>query len=79
MTDKEKLEELEKNMHNAIEEYEDYQEEMLQKYCEGHNVEDLTIGDWKCDNSPLGVCVYDDCEDRCHDNCIFCGEPNERK
>ena len=59
MTDKEKLEELERNMHNAIEEYEDYQEEMLRKYCEGHNVEDLTIGYWECDNSPF-FCVIAD-------------------
>lgn len=34
---------------------------------------------WGCEKSPLGVCVYDDAEDPCHDQCIFCYEPYERK
>ena len=34
---------------------------------------------WKCPKSPIGLCVYDDCEDQYHDECIFCHEPEERK
>jgi hypothetical protein len=32
-----------------------------------------------CHNSPLGHCVYDDEEDPCNDNCLYCHEPEERK
>ena len=32
-----------------------------------------------CRRSPVGACVYDDDNDPCHDNCVFCGHPEERK
>lgn len=35
--------------------------------------------EWKCDNSPVGYCVYDIIEDPAHDDCLFCGQPEERK
>ena len=38
-----------------------------------------SIGNWECETSPIGVCVYDSEEDPCWDSCIFCGEPDERK
>ena len=34
---------------------------------------------WRCKDSPLGWCVYDNMEDRYHDDCLFCHEPEERK
>jgi len=34
---------------------------------------------WECENSPIGVCVYCPLDDRAHDNCLFCGDPEERK
>lgn len=34
---------------------------------------------WPCGNSPWEVCVYDDRKDSAHDNCIYCGNPEERK
>jgi len=36
---------------------------------------------WKCDHplAPGGICVYDDEFDSAHDNCVYCGQPNERK
>lgn len=41
---------------------------------------DLVRGDeWHCPDSPNGVCWYDHEDDSCHDQCIFCGEPEERK
>lgn len=36
----------------------------------------LTTGYWECDQSPVGVCVYEDYNE---DECVFCGEPDERK
>ncbi len=40
----------------------------------------IILGDcWECDKSPTGLCVYDDENDSCHDQCLFCGEPEERK
>ena len=34
---------------------------------------------WHCDDSPIGWCVYNHFDDPAHDNCVFCGEPEERK
>ena len=34
---------------------------------------------WKCSTSPIGTCVYDSYKDRAWDNCLFCGDPYERK
>jgi hypothetical protein len=41
--------------------------------------DDVTIGDWSCDESPIEVCAYNDAEDPLHDECLFCGDPEERK
>lgn len=38
-----------------------------------------TLGTWLCEKSPVGLCIYDHFEDRALDNCLFCGEPHERK
>jgi len=38
-----------------------------------------TAGSWDCEDSPLGVCVYNHIEDPALDYCLFCGEPDERK
>lgn len=29
--------------------------------------------------NPAGFCIYDDEADPCHDFCLFCGHPEERK
>jgi hypothetical protein len=34
---------------------------------------------WGCTKSPVLLCVFDSIEDRAMDQCIFCGEPDERK
>lgn len=34
---------------------------------------------WMCPVSPDGWCWYDHDEDPCHDDCLFCHEPEERK
>ena len=34
---------------------------------------------WECEKSPFGWCTYDITTDPAMDNCIFCGEPYERK
>ncbi len=41
--------------------------------------EDLVIGTWKCKRSPIGICAYDSEQDPCLDDCVFCGNPDERK
>ena len=33
-------------------------------------------GDWDCEKSPTGNCMYTNHE---YDSCIFCYEPDERK
>lgn len=37
------------------------------------------IGTWDCADSPIGTCVYNIEEDPCEDECIYCGQPDERK
>jgi len=34
---------------------------------------------WECKTSPIAVCIYDHVSDRGHDQCLFCGGPEERK
>jgi len=34
---------------------------------------------WECKKSPFGYCVYDTWKDSAMNNCIYCGEPYERK
>ena len=34
---------------------------------------------WDCEKSPFAMCAYDIIDDRAKDNCIFCGQPHERK
>ena len=42
--------------------------------------ERLALGDfWDCPESPTGYCVYDFPNDRAHDHCLVCGQPEERK
>lgn len=35
--------------------------------------------EWKCEKSPWGICIYDHEKDSMHDQCLICGEPEERK
>lgn len=35
---------------------------------------------WECLQSPIGVCIYHPPTDKgYYDNCLFCGQPLERK
>ena len=34
---------------------------------------------WTCQTSPIAVCVYNQYDDPAHDQCVFCGHPEERK
>lgn len=34
---------------------------------------------WDCPTSPIKHCVYDLDEDPCEDECLYCGDPRERK
>jgi len=36
-------------------------------------------GSWECATSPTKVCWYDDQTDTVWDDCLFCGQPHERK
>lgn len=34
---------------------------------------------WVCLKSPTGFCCFDEKNDQCLDNCLICGDPDERK
>ena len=41
---------------------------------------DVVLDDeWGCPSNVTGCCAYDDANDECHDTCLFCGKPTERK
>ena len=40
---------------------------------------DFVFGDWECADSPTGQCIYDIEGYNSFDECIFCGDPEERK
>lgn len=42
----------------------------------GSEVKHPEVGHWACPESPVDFCVY---EDRNEDECIYCGQPEERK
>ena len=41
----------------------------------GHSERSL----WNCEESPVMLCIYDSNRDPAMDECIFCGEPDQRK
>lgn len=43
------------------------------------NVRRPVQGSWDCPTSPTKNCWYDHDEDECHDSCLFCRQPSERK
>ena len=38
-----------------------------------------TVGYWECEESPIGLCIYNHMEDKPLDDCLFCHQPHERK
>jgi len=41
---------------------------------------EVVIGSrWECPDSPFAHCAYNRWKDRAHDECLYCGEPEERK
>ena len=40
-----------------------------------------SLGDsvWNCEESPVLLCIYDSYKDPAMDECIYCGEPDQRK
>lgn len=53
--------------------------EIVKKLIPEHNGIFNTIGTWKCDESPIGLCYYDHGDDPALDHCLFCMLPDERK
>jgi len=45
----------------------------------GVEVSCIELGSWACETSPTGQCVYDCIKDPALDECLFCGQPDERK
>jgi hypothetical protein len=45
----------------------------------GLKAEDVSFGYWDCSGSPTGSCIYNITQDPMRDDCIFCGDPSERK
>lgn len=43
------------------------------------NLDAIGIGDWDCELSPIGTCVYDMDSVYGEDDCLFCHKPDERK
>jgi hypothetical protein len=39
----------------------------------------LAYFEWFCHDSPWKICVYDHENDKGHDRCLICGQPEERK
>lgn len=55
------------------------QNEILDKYRGHGEGQDHRIGTWPCEKSPVGVCIYHRYKDPASDQCIYCGNPHERK
>lgn len=55
------------------------QDGILDKYLGEGEGQFHRIGNWVCSASPIGVCIYHRFKDTASDQCIICGEPQERK
>jgi hypothetical protein len=56
-----------------------YKDKMQPHLRDQFRKNDLEVGTWDCEPSPIGVCVYDLENDPICDHCLFCGDPDERK
>ncbi len=45
----------------------------------GHDFDELAVGTWDCQDSPTGACIYNNEYDPMWDECLVCGDPDERK
>lgn len=53
--------------------------ELVKKFIPDHHSMFYAIGTWKCKESPIGLCYYNEMEDPAMDHCLFCHNPHERK
>ena len=51
----------------------------LDPECQEVHENDICIGSWDCEDSPIGVCVSNTFGDPACDHCLYCGGPDERK
>lgn len=80
MSLKERKEKIE-NIHRLIQDLRAAAVEIIKPYIDGWEqwFEYVCTPFWDCPDSPVGWCVYNHSTEPAHDNCIFCGEPEERK
>jgi hypothetical protein len=45
----------------------------------GRDPDVLELGHWPCTGSPIRLCMYDMSTDERDEECLFCGQPDERK
>ena len=57
----------------------DEEEEMVEEVPA--DASDTETSGWDCPDvrNVYGFCIYNEDEDPCHDNCLFCHHPEERK
>lgn len=48
-------------------------------WADYHWMRHVITWEWDCEKSPFGWCAYNHREDRAHDDCVFCHQPEERK
>ena len=53
--------------------------EIIRKFFGCENPAHIQTGYHNCKDSPIGTCFYDSMEDPASDNCLICGDPEERK
>ena len=52
---------------------------LVEAVASHYNIKNPVVGTWECENSPIDVCIYNHDKDPCHDYCLHCGGPDERK
>jgi len=46
--------------------------------ADGHYPDDIEVTEHhKCKKSPIGMCIYDQFDDPCHDQCLACGKAED--
>lgn len=78
---RQKLEDAEEQFEKAQKELWRWEQKLLRMSSVADKVEGIERGSHKCDSkeNPISTCAYDARKDPCHDYCLFCGLPHERK
>ena len=75
----EEIDILEERLNELANELSDTKIKIIREFFGCENPAHIQIGYHHCKDSPIGTCFYDSIEDPAFDDCLICGNSEERK